>query len=140
MIWLGMDLWCGRLEGIEFAKSMGFLAAGHAAILAGMWLFGKGEEAKRDANKVWFPLHTLANAYVVVNAAPDLAAILLDPLATLTTSAGGMGKTMGMVMGVHIYHALAFKLSGEDLVHHGVSVGIVNPKPETRELKPEIRN
>jgi len=39
-----------------------------------------------------------------------------------------MGKTMGMVMAVHIYHAVAFKLSGEDLVHHGVSVGIVSER------------
>ena len=140
MIWLGVDVWCGRADGIQFAKSMGFLAAAHATLLAGMWLLGKGGEAKKDANKVWFPLHALANAYIVVHSAPDLAAILLDPLATLTTSVGGMGKTIGMVMAVHIYHAVAFTLSGEDLIHHGVSVGIVNPKPETREMKPEIRN
>eukprot|EP00290_Baffinella_frigidus_P019866 CAMPEP_0180220320 /NCGR_PEP_ID=MMETSP0987-20121128/19043_1 /TAXON_ID=697907 /ORGANISM="non described non described, Strain CCMP2293" /LENGTH=256 /DNA_ID=CAMNT_0022181191 /DNA_START=209 /DNA_END=979 /DNA_ORIENTATION=- len=124
MIWLGLDMWCGRAEGIEFAKAMGLLAAGHAAILAGLWLVGKSEEARKDANRVWFPLHALANAYVVAKAAPDLTAMLLDPLSALTSGAGGMGSSHGMVMAVHIYHAAAFALTGEDLIHHGVSVGI----------------
>ena len=130
MIWLGIDVWCGRAEGTEFVQAMLFLAAVHAALLTGTWLVGKSREARKDENKVWFALHALANAYVVAKAAPDLPAILLDPLSILTTSPDGMGKTLGMCMALHIYHAVAFTLTGEDLMHHGISVGIVNPTPK----------
>ena len=31
----------------------------------------------------------------------------------------------GMVMAIHVYHVIGFKLTKDDIIHHGVSVGVV---------------
>jgi hypothetical protein len=64
--------------------------------------------------QVWFPLHTIGNAYVVYTAFSDMAKVLLDPVNSLHTSPGWEGRSHSMVIAIHIYHSVAFPLTAED--------------------------
>jgi hypothetical protein len=75
-----------------------------------------------DDNLVWFTLHAIANAVVVALALPDTLHLLMHPLDAFSES---QGLTQGVVMAIHLYHVLGFKLSMDDKIHHGVSVGVV---------------
>ena len=75
-----------------------------------------------DDNLVWFTLHALANAAIVGYAWGDTLHLLAHPLDAFGASEG---RTQGIVMAIHLYHVLGFKLSMDDKIHHAVSVGVV---------------
>jgi hypothetical protein len=61
-----------------------------------------------DDNLVWFTLHALANAAIVGYAWGDTLHLLAHPLDAFGASEG---RTQGIVMAIHLYHVLGFKLS-----------------------------
>ena len=75
-----------------------------------------------DDSLVWFTLHAVANAAIVAFAWRDTLHLLTHPLDAFGASEG---RTQGIVMAIHLYHVLGFKLSRDDKVHHAVSVGVV---------------
>jgi len=52
----------------------------------------------------------------------DTIHLLTNPLDAYGPS---LGLTQGIVMAIHLYHVLGFKLSWDDKIHHGISVGVV---------------
>ena len=92
----------------------------------------------------WFFIHTVANAFVVVGAAPDFYYAALKPRDAMSvaycvgSSSSSSGEGNGglpsyacsdwptcVIIAVHTYHMLAFKLNGEDLFHHLTFVPII---------------
>lgn len=66
----------------------------------------------------YFALHAVANAIVVVYAFPDVVAVLTEDPATVFF---GPMKTIvptSAVIGLHLYHCLAFQLTPADIFHH----------------------
>ena len=65
----------------------------------------------------YFALHTVCNALVCIATYRGvLTALTGDPLTFLT----GPGEVLGnnIVVALHLYHCLAFKLSADDIFHH----------------------
>lgn len=77
------------------------------------------------AKSRWFTLHTLVNIIVVALSADDAYYTLKAPMHAV----GGPASTMAisLIIALHAYHAVFFKLSAVDIVHHVVSVGILGP-------------
>lgn len=80
----------------------------------------------------WFCLHALANAFVVLGAVPDFYFVSLLPSQALSAAqCHKMGKwacsdwPTCMIIAIHIYHMLAFKLSSDDLFHHLTFVPVI---------------
>jgi hypothetical protein len=80
----------------------------------------------------WFCLHALANAFVVVGAVPDFYFVSLMPSKALSAAhCYEMGKwacsdwPTCMIVAIHIYHMLAFKLTADDLFHHLTFVPVI---------------
>jgi len=73
----------------------------------------------------WFTLHTVVNAIVVLLSARDTFETLRDPIHAI----GGPASTLAisLVIALHVYHAVFFKLTEVDIIHHVVSVGIMGP-------------
>lgn len=77
------------------------------------------------AKSRWFTLHATINAAVVALAAEDTYATLADPVHATTGPASTLG--VSLIIALHLYHAVYFKLSAVDIIHHVVSVGILGP-------------
>ena len=80
----------------------------------------------------WFCLHALANAFVVVGAVPDFYFVSLVPSKALSAAhCYDMGKwacsdwPTCMIIAIHVYHMLAFKLTSDDLFHHLTFVPVI---------------
>jgi hypothetical protein len=82
------------------------------------WKSGKPIED----NLIYFTLHALANAVIVALAFEDTFLLFSRPLEAFSPSAG---LTQGIVMAIHLYHVIGFKLTKDDIIHHVVSVGVV---------------
>ena len=82
---------------------------------------GDGSVLVLDPNLSFFTIHFLANAAVCWLALEDTLYYLSHPLTHRPSENVGHA----IVMAVHIFHALMYKLSKADLIHHGVSVGLV---------------
>jgi len=67
-------------------------------------------------------MHALANAVIVGLALEDTFLLLTRPLEAFSPSEG---LTQGIVMAIHLYHIIGFKLTPDDIIHHAVSVGVV---------------
>ena len=77
----------------------------------------------------WFLLHALGNAFTIVFALPDLYYTFKRPLSAMSGpycqelhEAGAFAACSDwpqcMIVALHAYHMLAFKLSKEDMFHH----------------------
>ena len=98
-----------------------------AAVDAGMRLFCPQSGAR------WFLLHALGNAFVVAFAAPDILYTFRRPPYAMSLpycrELHGAGLFAAcsdwpqcIIVALHAYHMLAFKLSAEDMFHHIVFV------------------
>lgn len=83
---------------------------------------GAGAAPPLDPNLVWFATHFLANAVVCVFAFSDMVHVLLHPADSFRPS-----ECLGhaVVMATHVFHVAFFKLDRADIIHHGLSVGVV---------------
>lgn len=73
----------------------------------------------------WFTLHAAVNALVVVISAKDTWTTLADPINSLSGPTSTLA--ISLVIALHIYHTIYFRLTAIDVVHHVVSVGILGP-------------
>ena len=80
------------------------------------------KDGQLDPNLSFFTIHALANAVVCWLAFSDTIRLLAKPMAPYSES-----ESVGhaVVMSVHIFHALFYKLTKADIVHHAASVGLV---------------
>ena len=73
----------------------------------------------------YFALHVVCNAVSAYFSFPDVRrAVTEDPWTAFTGASCGMVAN-STVAALHIYHCLAFKLSGADIFHHAVFVTIL---------------
>ena len=80
----------------------------------------------------WFCLHAFANAFVVLGAIPDFYYVSLQPSEALSAAhcmkyskwACSDWPTC-MIIAIHLYHMLAFRLTSDDLFHHLVFVPVI---------------
>lgn len=79
----------------------------------------------RDAGSRWFLLHSLGNLFLAALCVPDLLATIANAPAALSVeycrSLGALGCTdwpTCIIISMHLYHMLAFKLDANDLFHH----------------------
>lgn len=94
----------------------------------------------RDTGARWFLLHALGNLIVAVAAIPDFLNAARDPVMSISVAycRDIRGATSGafsiatcsdlptcLIIGMHVYHMLAFHLNAEDMWHHIVFVPIV---------------
>ena len=82
----------------------------------------------------WFFLHSIANLFVVVGAVPDFYFASFRPASSLSVAFCASSSLPAyacsdwptcIIVSVHIYHMLAFKLGSEDLFHHLTFVPII---------------
>jgi hypothetical protein len=120
--WLGTALdvhWeMTRVDVAAMLATLVGLAAVHFVVLRGVVFRGR-----HDDSRDWYLLHAAANAVVVALAWPDLLATLSQP--PLAFDGMPCAPAHAVVVALHVYHALAFPLTSEDLWHHGVSVFFV---------------
>ena len=84
-------------------------------------LFDKFATTKLNDKTKWFFLHFVGNCYVVYRSLHAVLNFIHDPIhATLSTD--NVVDTRIIVLSMHIYHQLLFKLNTEDLYHHIVFV------------------
>ena len=77
----------------------------------------------------WFLLHAWFNAAVVVMVLPEALNCLINPLTPSAHDDFREGLTSlvstAAIGAFHIYHALRYSLTTEDVIHHSVNAGIV---------------
>ena len=85
-----------------------------------------------DPSARWFLLHALGNLVVAVLAAPDFAYLFRNPPAGLSVAHCRTLPPLGcsdwptcLIIGMHVYHMLAFKLNSGDLFHHLLFVPVI---------------
>eukprot|EP00937_MAST-01D_sp_MAST-1D-sp2_P007311 g7311.t1 len=89
-----------------------------------------------NAGARWFLLHSFANLWVVVLGAPDMIYSFWRPLEAMSTEycvkLNGDGYPFAcsdwpkaIIVALHTYHALAFRLSSEDIFHHLLFVPVI---------------
>jgi hypothetical protein len=78
---------------------------------------------KLKEKTIWFFLHFVGNMYVVCRSFDTFYMLIMDPINTVL-SMGDFVDTRLIVLTLHIYHHLFFKLNNEDLYHHIVFVYI----------------
>ena len=74
----------------------------------------------------WFALHAAGNAVVTVAAAWDVVRTFAAPVANLVGPTGSMLPNAA-ISAIHLYHLLFFRLSADDIFHHGLFVGVLCP-------------
>ena len=88
----------------------------------------------RDAGARWFLLHAIGNMVVAALCLPDFSYVAANPPAAIAVSycrtlpAGGLGCSdwpTSILIAMHVYHMLAFKLSPDDLFHHLLFVPVI---------------
>jgi hypothetical protein len=93
----------------------------------------------RDVGARWFLLHGLGNMIVAVAALPDFYFAAQDPPASLSlaychrlSATGTLGSYFAcsdlltsLIIAMHVYHTIAFKLSSADLFHHLLFVPLI---------------
>jgi len=137
-----VDFWPSRVSGAVFAASLALLYVGKVVLTAALLAVRaqlpssafKPSKSKKgdddddgatlvlDPNLVWFALHALANAVVCGYAWGDTVHVLARPAAAFRPSEN---EGHAIVMATHVFHCLFFDLDAADMLHHGVSVGIV---------------
>ena len=76
----------------------------------------------------WFMLHTLSNLYIVCNSVHDLKSCLENPKECSVTQWNQHSyNTFYMCTCLHIYHILFFQLTRNDIIHHGIMLGVCGP-------------
>jgi len=88
----------------------------------------------RDAGARWFLLHAIGNMIAAACCLPDFKYAFANPPAAVAVSycrtlpAGGLGCSdwpTAMIIAMHLYHMISFKLSPDDLFHHLIFVPII---------------
>eukprot|EP00760_Papus_ankaliazontas_P004356 PhM_4_TR11828/c0_g1_i1/m.7951 len=82
----------------------------------------------------WFLVHSFANAFVVVLAAPDVFYTLIDPVTSLNISScddrllACNDYVTCIALAVHLYHVIAYRnLTADDWFHHGLFCTTIIP-------------
>lgn len=98
--------------------------------------FGVMHRVTSDSGARWFLLHAFGNFFVVVLGAPDMIYSFWQPLMAMSTKycvelntaayfAACSDWPKAVIVALHSYHALAFRLSSEDLFHHLLFVPVI---------------
>lgn len=76
----------------------------------------------------WFLLHALSNHYIMTNSYSDMIFCLKDPVICSNTDWSDNSKNAFLMCTVvHLYHCLFFKLTFDDVIHHGMMLFICGP-------------
>lgn len=76
----------------------------------------------------WFLLHALSNHYIMTNLYSDMIFCLKDPVICSNTDWSDNSKNAFLMCTVvHLYHCLFFKLTFDDVLHHGMMLFICGP-------------
>ena len=76
----------------------------------------------------WFLLHALSNYYITTHSYDDLLFCLKDPITCSNTEWNDNSKKcFYMCTFLHLYHCLFFKLTPDDILHHGMMLFICGP-------------
>jgi len=85
-----------------------------------------------DSGGRWFLLHSIGNLVVAAVCVPDIINVFGNPPAALSVeycrSLGPVGCSdwpTCIIIAMHLYHMLSFKLSADDLFHHLLFVPII---------------
>eukprot|EP00013_Stygamoeba_regulata_P027400 CAMPEP_0177648268 /NCGR_PEP_ID=MMETSP0447-20121125/10740_1 /TAXON_ID=0 /ORGANISM="Stygamoeba regulata, Strain BSH-02190019" /LENGTH=295 /DNA_ID=CAMNT_0019150903 /DNA_START=25 /DNA_END=915 /DNA_ORIENTATION=+ len=126
--WWGRELDPNRLgemgRGIVLWMLVTLLATAALDQLLVRWLFRRDETTTRR----WFLLHVVFNAYVVLHTCPYIATSLFFPydvyLPEVPYTFVSQFSTTA-IAAFHLYHALFFPLTTEDIWHHLINTGVV---------------
>ena len=76
----------------------------------------------------WFLLHALSNCYIMSNSYSDMFYCLKNPIICSNTEWNdNSNNAFLMCTIVHLYHCLLFRLTREDILHHGLMLFICGP-------------
>jgi hypothetical protein len=93
------------------------------SILAGFFYFDVVQRGllKLSPEKSWILLHFLGNLAVAVLSGYSFLTVVIDPLSALTPR-DETSYPLLIVLSMHLYHLLRFKVSPDDVFHHVIYV------------------
>lgn len=74
----------------------------------------------------WYLLHSLVNVAITAMCVNDVLTVLGPDLPIVGVTSVINRLPMCLCLGLHIYHALAFRLNFLDIVHHGIMMGVLS--------------
>ena len=80
----------------------------------------------------WFALHFFVNLIISSLAMSDVQMMLRNPASIADTDSQTVNITGAFAIGLHIYHAIFFKMTRMDVFHHVVFVFLCGPLAITR--------